>query len=120
MFNLNLYPKEKEILCQSAVPVDLELLGEFKEFILQMKKFVKENNNSLGLSANQVWPYHEYPAPKVFVMVVTDNRDVQEFINPIVQFSGPTIKHIEGCLSRPGKLYHAKRSKNCTIHYYDL
>lgn len=120
MFELNTYPKDKNILCRETVSIELDMINELKPFILKMKEYVKNNENCVGLSANQVWKYEQYPAPKIFVMLVTDNRLIQEFINPTVHFSGKTLRHVEGCLSRPNKKFLAKRSKNCTIHYYDI
>jgi peptide deformylase len=117
---INLYPDKKDILLKPTVPIDLELLEEFEPFIRAMANFVKNSEDAIGLAANQVWEHKDIPCPRIFVMGRIDIEDPLVCINPSVEFTGKTLKHQESCLSRPGKLYWAKRSKNCTIHYYDL
>lgn len=119
MFEINTYPKDKEILLRKTVPIDEKLIPDLIEFIDAMEKYVLEDDNAIGLAANQVWSHQEHACPSIFVMGTAEQPGVKTFINPIVHFSGPTIKHIEGCLSRPGKVYYANRAKNVSINYID-
>lgn len=117
---INTYPKHRDVLLKASTDIALEDLHMWSAYVDEMKQFADDHDSCIGLAANQVWE-RDTPYPSIFVMgMLDDNEGWKEFINPTILPTGKTIKNTESCLSRPGKVFIVKRSKNVAINYYDL
>lgn len=95
--------------------------------VIQLVQDLKDTAGSLGdgcvgLASNQIWD-KPTPPPAVFVVKMhTDSprEEWLEFINPVVTTSGKSIKHTEGCFSKPGMETTVKRERNATVMFNTL
>jgi len=78
-----------------------------------LNKSIPHRDDGVGIAANQV-------GMSVMVFVMATRTIWKTFINPkIKRLYGEKIKHIEGCLSIPGKDYEVERYTKVDIEFYD-
>ena len=79
-----------------------------------LNRSIPYRNDGVGIAANQIGM-----SIMVFAMVTGDIW--RTFINPkILRSYGEKIKHVEGCLSIPGKDYEIERYSKVDIEFYDF
>lgn len=94
------------VLTTPCVPVET---GEDLEFVASMNK-IMEQRGALGVAANQIGV-----AKRLFV-----SKPIPIAVNPIIQRHGKeVVMHKEGCLSRPGYWFEAKRWRVIDVLYFE-
>ncbi len=90
-----------------------KITNEIKDFTLQMKKAMEENNG-VGLAAPQIGRLER-------IIAVKGEKEIVFFINPVILKKSKECQVIEeGCLSLPDCFLKIKRPKRITIKALNL
>ena len=96
----------------SALTIGTLEKADVKALLENMSQILKLRGGK-SLSANQIGV--NFPA-----LVFSWDDTVQEMIEPVVvETRGPSMWHLEGCLSTPGLRFQVERNQEITVDYKD-